>query len=319
MKVSTPRPIARFTTTVALAGTLGLSGAGAALAQDATPATPIGPEGGQCVVPEGLPSASPVAADATMASPVADDTGETGTVVEDEAVIAEATAAIENLYACYNLGDGVSYVSLYTDTGILANWGEVDRATLAEDIAAISAVAPAHSIDVHEVQDLGDGSYAVDYQVHLGKQVWHVADVIVESDGVWIVDDTFYFSAETQLDSTTASVKASIVDGELVIEVSPNPIMNQPAVKLQLANETESPISFLLLQGGDAASVSDPDVASLPEGVTFIGEDSVLPGDRFESLFEGLEEGSYVIYMEAETGESAAFDLTIDPPFDPNA
>jgi len=317
MQFPISRPMARFTTTVALAGTLGLSGGAAVMAQEASPAA--GPDPSTCVAPAG--TAAPVAApaDGAAATPGLAAEMPEGTVVEDEAVIAEATAAIENLYACYNLGDGVSYVSLYTDTGILANWGEVDRATLAEDIAAISAVAPAHSIDVHEVQDLGDGSYAVDYQVHLGKQVWHVADVIVESDGVWIVDDTFYFSAETQLDSTTASVKASIVDGELVIEVSPNPIMNQPAVKLQLANETESPISFLLLQGGDAASVSDPDVASLPEGVTFIGEDSVLPGDRFESLFEGLEEGSYVIYMEAETGESAAFDLTIDPPFDPNA
>src|SRR5690606_38726015 len=172
MQFPISRPMARFTTTVALAGTLGLSGGAAVMAQEASPAA--GPDPSTCVAPAG--TAAPVAApaDGAAATPGLAAEMPEGTVVEDEAVIAEATAAIENLYACYNLGDGVSYVSLYTDTGILANWGEVDRATLAEDIAAISAVAPAHSIDVHEVQDLGDGSYAVDYQVHLGKQVWHV-------------------------------------------------------------------------------------------------------------------------------------------------
>ncbi|HYH12841.1 MAG TPA: hypothetical protein VD789_10845 [Thermomicrobiales bacterium] len=318
MQFPISRPLARIATTVALAGTLGLSGGAAVMAQGATPAA--GPDPSQCVAPAetAAPVASP-ADGAAMATPALAEELPAGTVVEDEAVIAEATAAIENLYACYNAGDGVSYVSLYTDTGILANWGELDRAALADDIATISGMAPAHSLEVHEVQDLGDGSYVVDYQIHLGKQVWHIADVIVDNGGTWMVDDSFYFTAETELDSTTASVKASMADGELVIEVSPNPIMNQPAVKLQLANEGDSPLYFVLLQGGDAASLTNVDLASLPEGVTFIGEDSVLPGERFESLFEDLEEGSYVIYMEAETGESATFDLTIDPPFDPNA
>lgn len=317
MQLPTSRPIARLTTTVALAGTLGLSGAAATLAQDATP-TDAGIDPSQCTVP--AQAASPEAVDvAAMATPALLEEMPEGTVVEDETVIAEATAAIENLYACFNAGDGTSFVSLYTDSGILANWGEVDRATLAGETAAISSMAPAHSLDVHEVVDLGDGRYAVDYQIHLGKQVWHVADIITEGDGAWLVDDSFYSTAETDLDSTTASVKASVADGQLVIEVSPNPIMNQPAVKLQLANESDAGQTFLLLQGGDAASLTDVDLANLPEGMTFVGEDYIAPGEIFETLFEGLDEGSYVVYIVTETGESGTFDLTIDPPFDPTA
>lgn len=316
MQFSISRPIARLTTTVALAGTLGLSGGAAVMAQDATPAG--GPDPSQCVAP--AQTASPVAADSTaMATPSLAPEAPEGTVVEDEAVIAEATAAIENLYACYNAGDGTSYVSLYTDMGILANWGEIDRAALAEEVAAISSMAPANQIEIHEVVDFGDGSLGVDYQVHLGHQVWHILDILEDNDGTWVVNDSFYAPAETELDSATASVKGTVEDGSILIEVSPSPLANQPAVKFQLANENETGLYFVLLQGGDAASLTEFDVTSLPEGMTFVGEDYVGPGERFVSLFENLPEGNYVIYMEADTGETSTFDLTIDPPFDPTA
>jgi len=319
MKVSTPRPIARLTTTVALAGTLGLSGAGAALAQDATPATPIGPEGGQCVVPEGLPSASPVAADATMASPVADDTGETGTVVEDEAVIAEATAAIENLYACFNEGNGEAFVALYTPEGRINALGSGDEAQLATEISAKSAMVQASGLDVHEVLSLSDGSLVVDYQIAIGQQLVHVSDTLVNQGGAWLVDARTFEAPETDLDSTTASVKTSIADGGILIEVSPNPIANQPVVKLQFTNNGDTAQNVVLFQGTDAASLTEIDFANLPDGVTFVGEVRVHPGEIVDTAFEALPEGDYVIVAEADGGESGSLDLTIDPPFDPNA
>jgi len=50
-----------------------------------------------------------------------------------------------------------------------------------------------------------------------------------------------------------------------VIEVSPNPIMNQPAVKLQFANQTDDFLVIALLRGSDAASMpATLDPAGLP-------------------------------------------------------
>lgn len=318
MRFSAPRSVARLTASVALAGTIALAG-GTAFAQDATPAlTPIDPA--TCVSP-GLGMASPAAAP-VAASPVAADAEldallEAATPVEDEAVIADATAAVENFYACYNAGGGSMY-GLFTDDAFVTYFGGIDLEVL-EAESADDAMMASH-IDVHEVLDLGDGRYAVDYQVTIGHQVEHVTDIFAVEDGTWLVDGNAGYSApETDLDSTTASVKISEADGEHAIEVSPSPIMNQPAVKLQIANQTEDFLIVVLLQGGDAASLpADADLSDLPEGMSILGAVAVEPGAHEIGLWEGLDEGNYVIFVETGHG-SAAYDLTIDPPFDPSA
>ncbi|HYH12842.1 MAG TPA: hypothetical protein VD789_10850 [Thermomicrobiales bacterium] len=317
MMFSTPRPIAKLTASIALAGALGLSGGAAVLAQDATPAgTPIGP--GQCVAPEATPSASPVADGMALASPVAGET-QAGTVVEDEAVIAEATAAVENLYACFNEGNGEAFVALYTAAGRVDALGSGDPAAIAAEISTKSTMVQAEGLEVHEVRSNDDGSLVVDYQVRLGHQLLHFSDRLVDQGGTWLVDARTFEMPESELDSTTASVKTSIVDGGVFIEVSPSPIMNQPAVKLQITNNGDTAQNVVLLQGGDAASITEVDFASLPEGVTFIGEGRAQAGEIVDIAFEELPEGNYVIVVEADGGETGSFDLTIDPPFDPTA
>lgn len=320
MRFSAHRSVARLTASVALAGTLALAG-GAALAQDATPVSaPIDPA--TCVSP-GLDLASPAAASA-VASPAADDAEldaliEAATPVEDEALIAELTATVENFYACYN-ADGTSFLGLFSDAAFARYWGGLDLALLEEQSASEDDALLASNVDVHEVLDLGDGRIAVDYQVTIGKQVEHVTDVYVQEDGIWKVDaNAGGDTPETDLDSTTASVKVSEADGAIAIEVSPNPIMNQPAVKLQIANQTDSFIIVALLQGTDAASLPTGfDAAEQMEGVEILGSTAVEPGEHGIALWEGLDEGDYVILVETGDG-TAAYDLTIDPPFDPNA
>jgi hypothetical protein len=317
MQFPTSRPIAKLATSVALAGTLGLAGGAAVMAQSATPAgTPIGPDAA-CSVAAAVaaPSASPVAA----ASPVAEEEP-TGTAVEDQAVIDEATATINNLYACYNAGDGEAFLALFTEAGHQAAFGNDDHATLADHIAAKSAVAQAGAVEVHEVVDYGDGTLGVDYQVHIGQQVIHNTDILAQVDGTWLVDGRIVDAPETDLDSTTASVKASVADGAVVIEVSPAPIANQPAVKLQITNNADSAVDLVLFQGGDAASVTSTDISAAPEGVTFIGEaHNVGAGQIADTAFENLPEGNYVVVVQTANGETGSFDVTIDPPFDPNA
>ncbi len=315
MRFSVPRSAARLTASLALAGTITLSG-GVPLAQDATPAAgPIDPT--TCVSP-GLDAASPAAA---VASPVAGEELDAqiaaATPVEDEAVIADATAAVENLYACYNAG-GDSFFALFSEEAFATFWGGVDPELLAGETTDDGQLAS--HVDIHEVLDLGDGRFAVDYQVTIGYQVEHLIDVFVVEDGTWLVDASADGGTpETSLDATTASVKISEADGEHAIEVSPNPIMNQPAVKLQIANQTEDFLIVVLLRGTDAASMpADLDPAGLPEDVEILGALAVEQGEHEIGLWEGLEEGNYVIFVETGHG-TAAYDLTIDPPFDPNA
>jgi hypothetical protein len=318
MRFSTPRPFANLATSVALAGTLGLAGGAAAIAQDATPAgTPIGPEA-SCIAPA-MASADTGAATAA-ASPAAAAALPEGTPVEDQAVVDEATAFIQNLYACYNAGDGEAFLGFFTENGHAAAFGNDDHDAIAAHIAAVSAAAPAGDVVVDEVVDYGDGSYGVSYQVTLGKQVVHNTDVLVPAGDGWQVDNRVTTGGETMLDSATASIKASVDGGAVVIEVSPAPVMNQPAVKFQITNNADSAAHVVIFQGGDAASVTSTDVSAAPEGVTFIGEaHNVGVGEIFGTTFEELEEGAYVVVVETANGETGSFDLTIDPPFDPNA
>jgi hypothetical protein len=317
MRFSTPRPFARLATTVALAGSLGLAG-GAALAQDATPVgTPIGPEA-SCVAPAA--GAVAVGSPATMASPAAGATElPQGTAVEDQAVIDEATGVIDTAYACYNAGDGQSFAAYFTDNGLQAAFGTADRAAVATEATAKSSQAQAGNITVDQVLDYGDGSLGISYQVAIGKQVVHNTDVLVPAGDGWLIDNRVATGGETGLDSATASIKASVDGGAVTIEVSPSPVMNQPAVKFQITNNADSAVHVVIFQGGDATTVTSVNVADAPAGVTFIGEGWAAPGEIAGTTFEGLEEGSYVVVVQTANGETGSLDLTIDPPFDPNA
>lgn len=332
MRFSHSRPVTRFATTIAFAGTIGLSGGAAALAQDATPAaTPIGPEGAACMAPAVAVGATPVATPVGAADASAvdyDNALATGPVIEDEAVVSEATMAIENIYACWNDGDGEAVVALFTNDGLDAAYGANDRETIAEQVTALAISAEASNVQVEKVVDLGEGRLGVDYQVTLGSQVFRFTDVLVERDGTWMVDHRIEDLPGTTLDSTTSGIETSVEDGSLVFDISPNPVLNQPAVKIQFSNagETTHHITLLRNEGGvDAATVTDIDPANLPEGLTYVGEATVEPGEFTDTLFEGLDEGSYVLVGEVlddsgePTGEGSSTELIIDPAFDPDA
>lgn len=314
MRIPTSRPIAKFVASAAMAGTIGLSGGAATMAQDATPV------GGQveCVAPTTTANvvATPVNG-ASMATPVGDAAADT-IVVEDEAVIAEVTSALENRYACFNQGQGEAFVALFTEQGRTAAFGDIDPVDLAAEIEAKSAMVQAGDIEVIDVFDFGEGSLAVDYQVTIGQQILHFVDVLVNQNEAWLVDGREIAPPETDLDTATASVESTPADGSVTIEVSPSPIMTQPAQRLMFINSGDTTHTMVLLQGSDAASISDLDLANLPEGMTYVGEGIAEPGENVETMFVNLEPGDYVIVVETADGTMGALDLVIEPPFDPN-
>ena len=179
--------------------------------------------------------------------------------------------------------------------------------------------AQAHDIVIDEVVDFGNSTLGVTYDVAIGKQLFTFTDVLVPAGDGWQIDNRVTAAGDTDMDSATASIKASVDGGAVVIEVSPSPVMNQPAVKFQITNNADSAVHVVIVQGSDAASVTSADVTALPEGATFVGEAWVAPGEIAGTTFEGLEEGAYVVVVQTANGETGSFDLTIDPPFDPSA
>jgi len=324
----TPKRLATVAVSLSVACAItGATGA-AALAQDATP---IGPEAASCVAPE--LTASPVAAtpsgETSAATPVNTETElPEGTVVDNEAVIAQATATIENLYACYNTGDGAKVVALFTPSGLNAAYGAGDPMTIAAQVSALAGAAQANELDINGVVAYEDGRLSVDYHVVIGKRLFHFVDVLVEEDGIWKIDDRREQMPETELDSTTGGIKTSEEGGVLTFEISPNPLSNQEAVKFQVVNEGENTHHIHLFktpEGFDGSTLIDADLTNLPDGVTFLGTESVLPGDHDVILFEHLEDGTYTVVGYAidptgqRVGEASTTELTIDPPFDPTA
>jgi hypothetical protein len=273
------------------------------------------------------PAATPVGD--TALSPI--DYGDalaTGPVIEDGAIVNEATTAIENVYACYNNGDGEAVVSLFTDAGLDAAYGANDRETIAAQVSALAVSAPASNVQVDKVVDLGESTLGVDYQVTIGQQVFRFTDVLVQQDGTWLVDERIEDQPGTTLDSATAGIETSVEDGSMVFDISPNPIMNQPALKIQMSNAGDATHRITVLRntgGVDATTVSDVDPANLPEGLDYVGQATVEPGAFADTLFENLEEGNYILVGEVldesgqSTGEGSSAELTIDPPFDPDA
>ena len=284
------------------------------MAQDATPVgTPIGPD--MCIAPTTTAPvlATPVS-DVTMATPVAE-----GIVVEDEAVISEVTAAIENRYTCFNEGRGEAFVALFTEQGRMAAFGDIDPTELAEQIEAMSTMVQAGEIEIIDVYDFGDGTLGVEYQVQVGQQIFHFVDALVNQNDAWLVDGREVAPPQTDLDTATASVDSIATEDGVTIEVSPTPIMTQPAQRLMFINSGDTIHTMVVLQGGDAAAITDLDLTDLPEGMTYVGGSVAAAGEISETMFVDLEPGTYVIAVETADGEVGAVDVMIEPPFDPAA
>ena len=286
------------------------------LAQDATPATVA------CAAPE-VPPGTPepmeeemvASPEADEASPVAEEAAPTppsGTLVEDQAVIDAATAAVSNVYACLTEGNILGALALTTDNfreSVIGAANLYTAAALAEPwFEGFSETITV----VNGVYDNGDGSLSVDYQTIDGKQVYHYLDVLVEEDGVWKFDATFDLTPETDLDKLSIGVNFATADDELVIEIARPEFEATEATLFQVTNTGDWGHNFVLISvpdGFDPASLTHPESpATLPEGTEFLGSIDLEPGQSGAALFEGLEPGSYVIYcyVEAPDGETHA-------------
>ncbi len=309
--------------------TLFVRGSGAnALAQDASPEA--SPPGATCVapeVPDGTPepmfdltgdTASPAAeapppVEATPAPP-------TGTPVVDQAVIDQVTAAASNIAACLSEGNYLGALSLTTSNFLMTYFGTDNIYTAATFLEGYVA---GPITEVHEVVQLDEGAYGIDYVTLEGKTVYHTFDVFVEVDGTLLLDSSYDLEPETNLDSQTITVVLGTAENEFAMTVEPASFAVEPATGFFTTNNGTMGHEFIIVQvpdGFDPASLLNPESPDdLPEGVTYLDGIYLEPGQSGTLLFEGLEPGNYVGYCfipledgmtHAENGMYAAFTIT---------
>jgi hypothetical protein len=195
-----------------------------------------------------------------------------------------------------------------------------DPAIIEAATQAATACAPegATNIVVDAVYGFADGRYAVDYQFVTGKQLMRLVDSFNAQTGTWTLENRDASkSPKSELDSITASVK---IGGEAGIELSPAQFAIQPAVNFHVNNQGDEALTFALYSGPadfDPASVAGVDSASLPDTLAPLGSGEAPAGTEIDVVFEGLEEGSYVIVIfdGSDTATNAAL-VTVDPPLD---
>lgn len=292
--------------------TLFVSATGAnAIAQDATPEA--SPAAAACVapdVPEGTPEPMDEMMGMDMASPEASPAVEeaaptppTGTLVEDQAVIDEATATVNNIWACVNEGNYLGAAALTTANYRLTEFGTENLYTVAALLEQFELSGTVQ--EVLNVYQYDDGSVGVDYQIISGIQVSRTLDIYVEEDGSWKLDADYDLAPETDLDSQTIGVKFGTADNEFVFEVAPAEFAAEPATIFQATNVGALEHEFVLLQvpeGFDPATITNPQ-GPPPEGVSFVGAFFLQPGQTGDLLLEGLQPGNYVAYCFLPIGD----------------
>jgi hypothetical protein len=195
-----------------------------------------------------------------------------------------------------------------------------DPAIIDSATQAATACAPegATNIVVDAVYGFADGRYAVDYQFLSGTQLVRLVDSFNAQTGTWTLESRDASqSPKSELDTITASVK---VGGEAGLELSPPQFSIQPAVNFHVNNQGEEPVTFALYSGPadfDPASVEGVDSASVPDTLSPLGSSDIAGTTETDVIFEGLEEGSYVIVVfdSGDTATHAAL-VTVDPPLD---
>jgi hypothetical protein len=194
-----------------------------------------------------------------------------------------------------------------------------DEAIIAELTEVASSCNPEASggIEVGSVEQFDTDLYGIEYQYLQGRQVIRVLEMYSVENDTWTLRQQQSRSPETDEDTITIAAK---IGGDPAIETSPASFSFTPAMRVNITNRDASDLSLALFSTSeevDPASLAGTDAASLPETMELQGETLVIAGSTGEMLFEGLEEGTYMlVVLDGSDAVVAASPLTIDPPLD---
>lgn len=172
-------------------------------------------------------------------------------------------------------------------------------------------------INVAGVQQFDTDLYGIEYQYMHGTQVMRVLEMYSVENDTWTLRQQQSKAPQTEEDTITVAAK---IGGDPAIETSPASFDFTQAMRVNITNRDSADLSLALFSTSeevDPASLEGMDAVSLPETLELQGETLVVAGATGEMLFEGLEEGNYVlVVMDASDAVIAANPLTINPPLD---
>ncbi|MDQ3043828.1 MAG: hypothetical protein M3R06_01575 [Chloroflexota bacterium] len=320
---------------IALLAAIALAGGSspAVLAQDASPAASPAAEMAPCDAPE-LPPGTPTPFEETaspdasevIASPVVDVEAEAtpappeGTVVEDQAVIDEVTAGIENFFNCFNNEDYASAVALLTANALMTDFGSDNPYDVIAEFEFFGALVDFTLTSVDNVQMLDDGRLIADVTYLMQNQPIAERNVLVEEDGYWKLDESYELpDPGTDLDSVAVGVQVSGPEDEYSFTLARETITVQPAVILHGLNAGTEDHEIAVLTLPEGFNLEELFMGPPPEGLTFHGAIELAPGEEGDLVLEGLEPGVYtlVCFFETEEGvphaaEGMVAELTIE-------
>lgn len=285
---------------------------GAALAQEATPAA------GACEAPElpsgtptpfeemegppaeASPAASPAAIEeagaAVATEEVVDATAEAAAAPVgdpvDQATTDEATAAIENAYACYNMGEYLAVGALFTPNGLLSEFGTENP----YDLPLYLEGGPPIAIDsISDVRTSGDGQFSADVVSRFGQQLQHERWTLIAADGFLLIDETPELPVELPADADVTTVEATMID--FAFDLSEQTVPASDYLVFDAPNEGEyfHEIAILKLPEGVEFSMELLEADEPPEGTEFLGGSAAPPGESAQLVLADVEPGVYTL------------------------
>lgn len=260
--------------------------------------TPTESPGASPMIAEGAtPVASPVTRD--LATPVASPLAAREPVDPNAPLIDELYATAEALFACLNERNFEVYAQLTSDAfrGQLFGSGQPLPAEQFVILAESLADADNRVVEVTAFKRLDDDTVSVEvtyvaaYQQRTG--LWTFAREEIDGLDAWVLQ------SETVIpfDAPQGAADIDVTFEENGYQVEPATVEG-PDVVLNLANPTDEDHEALVLRFEEGVT---PDAllrntgASLPEGVTLIGQSTVLAGGEGTMLLTGLTPGTYTI------------------------
>ena len=282
---------------------VGLPSLGGAQADGTGAATPLPPS--QCSVVEAkadvgssVATATPVASPVVMtgATPVA---AQESVPVTNDPLLAELKATTNTLLACLNERNFETYASLTSDAfrGTLFGSNQPLEADLFVELASALPDVDQKLLDVTGLSVENDTTVSVNvtytnaHQLHNG--IWTFTRGTANGVNAWILDSQELLPIQTP--AGTAVIDISF--GEQGFLVNPESVKG-PDVVLYLLNPTTEDHEALVLKlddGVTTTSILQNTGASLPDGVTLIGQATVLPGNQGTMYLTNLAPGTYTI------------------------
>jgi hypothetical protein len=235
----------------------------------------------------GTPAASPVIGEAT---PAAD------TPVDP--LLDDLRSTTDALFGCLNERKFDTYAQITSDTWRGALFGSVEPLPAAQfvELAAILPDADHRILEISDVTFVDDSTvtarvtYVSAYQQRAG--IWTFSREEVDGIQTWVLDREEPVAVAPPAGAATIAV--TFTDNGYT--VTPDSVSGSDVV-LNLANPTADDHEALVLRldEGIAPDILLQGAGSLPEGVTLVGQSTVLAGAEGTMTLTGLTPGAYTI------------------------